>query len=468
MAKKVVKMLVLVGVIAMMLAISAYAADSVDVAFTKGGQDLYEIESGNLRVVYKLTSESAKGNVNFLAAVIENGRLKDISLSAANAAAGTTCGYADVKVEDASKEIVKAMVWDSNFSPLCDAAVLNNVNTDTGLHLTVQYGGKDYKAVRCSSGNDYTVYLNGVPEDLSAIDTVVDTSNGSKVTPASGKVDFCEPVTYTVTSESGEKETYSVTLTEGMITAWAEDFTGSEITGATGETSAKFQANTRYGNSSFVPTNGSWNGGQWAEYEYGKWQPVGSQRTQNLNPVLTIVNNEDEHGDVLRLNAYPGGYGELYYRPRVPEAAPSYVPDIHDKVVTEYDLRYTVLGYDNVGEMQAGMIYFTDGAAVQWDIRNGPDTENYTVCFGNASNPAVHIVPETFRINDWHHYRIVSQRSTGKIINSYYIDDKFIGTSDYIGTGTGELYFEYYAMQFYNISTTYGEREIDNIKVLYR
>ena len=114
------------------------------------------------------------------------------------------------------------------------------------------------------------------------------------------------------------------------------------------------------------------------------------------------------------------------------------------------------------------MIYFTDGAAVQWDIRNGPDTENYTVCFGNASNSAVHIVPETFRINDWHHYRIVSQRSTGKIINSYYIDDKFIGTSDYIGTGTGELYFEYYAMQFYNISTTYGEREIDNIKVLYR
>lgn len=422
----------------LLLAASGVAADETDVAFMSGSREIYKIENGGINAKISLQSEQDVDGAMLVTALFDGSRLTDIDFKTTDIKTGANSLFGNaVAVGNPETEKISVMLFDSAMRPLVKRADLGLKSRDTSFAAVAEVDGRSYASLmRDNSG---VLYLPKEADKTKVNITEFKIGEGAAVSIPAGETDFTDSVTYTVTSESGEQKTYVLSAYDGMTLSWDEQFTGAEITGDVGSTENGYESlvegSSKKSTNMFVPTNGTWNGGEFHAWKYGYWNQGRTDRKVNVNPYLEIV-EDGEHGDVLKIETNKA-WGPFSYSARVPENADgsgATVPTVTDRVLIEYDMKFD--DFDEwSGNMQANILKFANRSGFLWCVQTSKSKFNLSSEYDNTLKKTI-VYKENLDTNTWYHVSVLLEKTESGSLCNIWLDGEYLGSKAYNVTPT--------------------------------
>ena len=421
-----------------------------NITFLKSGNEITSLYDGKIDFRINAACPYEYATADLIVCTYSGTALSYVKKTEVNLKEGANEINGSINISDCDNTILKVMLWDKNLRPYLESESISGSSSVLSLKLSASINGKTYNATVNPYNLTAEFFVDEEVSDKTAIRLYGSVPKGASVTPSFGDADFTKPVSYTVTSSTGDEVTFNVLLTDKMTCAWKEEFDGCEITDAN-----KVSPSGRSAYSSFVPTFGTWNDGQY-QWEYGMWMHDMTERQANANPFLSVV--KDENNDsILRFEAN-GKYGELGYKFRTPAAGSNCVPIITESAVYEFEMAYD--DFPREGDLQAGILYFGTGSTTFWNTITSLET--FGICLSDGAK--FEFIGDDFSTEKWYKIRIVAKKIGTQTKNDLYIDGKYAGSN----TSSKELTFDGQCFMYNCISTTYGRLNLKNVSVIYK
>lgn len=422
----------------LLIAACGAKADEANISFMSGSREVFKIESGGINAKIIFDSDRDADGAMLVTALFDGSRLTDIDFKTTDIKTGANSLFGNaVAVGNPETEKISVMLFDSAMRPLMKRTDLGLKSRDTSFAAVAEVDGRSYASLmRDNSG---VLYLPKEADKTKVNITEFKIGEGAAVSIPAGETDFTDSVTYTVTSESGEQKTYVLSAYDGMTLSWDEQFTGAEITGDVGSTENGYESlvegSSKKSTNMFVPTNGTWNGGEFHAWKYGYWNQGRTDRKVNVNPYLEIV-EDGEHGDVLKIETNKA-WGPFSYSARVPENADGSggtVPTVTDRVLIEYDMKFD--DFDEwSGNMQANILKFANRSGFLWCVQTSKSKFNLSSEYDNTLKKTI-VYKENLNTNTWYHVSVLLEKTESGSLCNIWLDGEYLGSKAYNVTPT--------------------------------
>ena len=448
----------------LLIAACGAKADEANISFMSGSREVFKIESGGINAKINFDSDRDADGAMIVTALFDGDRLSDIDFKTTDIKSGAnSLSGSAVTVGNPETEKISVMLLDSSMRPLMKKADLGLKSRDTSFAAVAEVDGRSYTSLMKDVSG--VLYLPKEADKTKVNITGFKMGEGASVSLPAGETDFSESVSYTVTSESGEQKTYTVSAYGGMSLAWDEQFTGAEITGDSGDASNGYESavsgSGKKSTNMFVPTNGTWNGGEFHAWKYGYWNQGRTDRKANVNPYLEIV-EDGEHGDVLKIETNKA-WGPFSYSARVPENADGSggtVPAVTDRVLIEYDIKFDDFASWS-GNLQANILKFANRSGFLWCVQTSKSKFNLSSEYDNTLKKTI-VYKENLDTNTWYHVSVLLEKTESGSLCNVWLDGEYLGSKAYTAAPT----LNDKAFEFDVASTVQSVMYWDNTRVM--